>query len=65
MLLRFLHQRGLKARRQLQRHKRNVFKFKKLKKNKKYYVKARAVKVVGKTKYYGEWSKVKKIRIKK
>ena len=45
--------------------KRNVFKFKKLKKNKKYYVKARAVKVVGKTKYYGEWSKVKKIRIKK
>ena len=45
--------------------KRNVFKFKKLKKNKKYYVKARAVKVVGKTKYYGKWSKVKKIRIKK
>lgn len=45
--------------------KRNVFKFKKLKKNKKYYVKARAVKVVGKTKYYGKWSKVKKIKIKK
>ena len=34
-------------------------------KNKKYYVKARAVKGVGKTKYYGKWSKVKKIRIKK
>lgn len=45
--------------------KRNVFKFKKLKKNKKYYVKARAVKVVGKTKYYGKWSNVKKIRIKR
>ena len=45
--------------------KRNVFKFKKLKKNKKYYVKARAVKVVGKTKYYGEWSKVKRLELKK
>ena len=36
-----------------------------LRRTKSYYVKARAVKVVGKTKYYGKWSNVKKIRIKK
>ena len=29
-----------------------------------YYVKIRAYKKVGKTKYYGEWSKVKKVKIK-
>ena len=35
---------------------------------KTYYgkdIETKASKVVGKTKYYGEWSKVKKIRIKK
>ncbi len=29
-----------------------------------YYVKIRAYKKIGKTKYYGEWSKVKKVKIK-
>ena len=31
---------------------------------KTYYVKIRAYKKVGRTKYYGEWSKVRKVRIK-
>lgn len=31
---------------------------------KTYYVKVRAYKKVGKTKYYGEWGKVKKVKIK-
>ena len=38
---------------------------KKLKKSKKYYVKARVVQVIGKKKYYSGWTKPKKIRIKK
>ena len=35
-----------------------------LKINKKYYVKARAYKKIGKKKYYGKWSKVKNIMFK-
>ena len=31
---------------------------------KKYYVRVRAYKKVGKTKYYGEWSKVKAVKVK-
>lgn len=38
---------------------------KKIKNKKKLYVRARAMKVVDKKKYYGAWSKAKKIRIKK
>jgi hypothetical protein len=38
---------------------------KKLKKSKKYYVKARVVQVIGKKKYYSGWTKPKKIRMKK
>lgn len=38
---------------------------KKLKKTKKYYVKARAMKVVNGKKIYGKWSKAKKVKIKK
>lgn len=38
---------------------------KKLKKSKKYYVKARAVRVINGTKVYGKWSKAKKVKIKK
>lgn len=37
----------------------------KIKYKKKLYVRARAMKVVGKKKYYGNWSKAKKIKIKK
>lgn len=40
-------------------------KIKKLKKKKTYYFKVRAYKVSGKTKVYGAWSKVKKVKIKK
>lgn len=36
-----------------------------LKKGKKYYVRIRVYKTSGKTKYYSEWSKVKKVRISK
>lgn len=36
-----------------------------LKKGKTYYVKARAVKIVNGTRYYGSWSKVKKVVIRK
>lgn len=35
-----------------------------LKRNKTYYVKVRAYKTVGKTKYYGSWSKVKRVKVK-
>lgn len=38
--------------------KKEVAKVKKLKKSKKYYVKARAYKVVKKSKKYGAWSKI-------
>ena len=37
----------------------------KLKKGKKYYVRIRAYKKVGKAKYYSEWSAVKTVKIKK
>ena len=39
------------------------YKLKKLKKGKKYFVKVRACKVVGKVKYYGKWSKRKTIKL--
>lgn len=42
-----------------------VIKSKKLKKNKKYYVKARAFKKVNGVIYYGKWSKRKSIKVKK
>lgn len=42
-----------------------TIKINKLKKAKWYYVKARAVKVVNNKKNYGEWSKRKKVKIKK
>ena len=51
--------------------KRNVkkvkikVKSKKIKKRKKLYVRARAMKVVNGKKYYGKWSKVKKVKIRK
>ena len=35
-----------------------------LKSKKTYYVKIRSYKKVGKKKYYGAWSKVKKVKIK-
>ena len=48
---------------------KNVFKLKftlkKLKKNKKYYIKARAFKNVGASKIFGAWSKLKKVKFKK
>lgn len=40
------------------------YKLKKLKKGKKYFVKVRACRVVGKVKIYGKWSKRKSIRVK-
>ena len=40
------------------------FVVKKLKANKKYYVKARAYKVVNKAKVYGKWSAVKQVKNK-
>ncbi len=47
--------------------KKTIFtiKIKRLKKSKNYYVKARAIKVVNKKKYYGKWSNRKKVKIKK
>lgn len=42
-----------------------TLKSKKIKNKKKLYVRARAMKVVGKKKYYGDWSKPKKVKIKK
>lgn len=47
------------------RTKKVSYIIKKLKKGKKYYVKARAYKTVNKTRYYGKWSKIKKIKITK
>ena len=44
--------------------KKNSYVIKKLK-NKKYFVQVRAYKVVGKKKYYGAWSKVKSVKVKK
>ena len=41
--------------------KLTTFTLKKLKKNKKYYIKVRAVRKTGKTKVYGLWSKPKRI----
>jgi len=41
--------------------KLTTFTLKKLKKNKKYYIKVRAVRKTGKTKVYGLWSKSKRI----
>jgi hypothetical protein len=38
--------------------------FKKLKSKKTYYVKARAYKVVNGKKIYGNWSKIKKVKVK-
>ena len=38
---------------------------KKLKKNKKYYVRIRTYKTVGKQKYYSDWSKSVKVTTKK
>lgn len=45
--------------------KKATITIKKLKKNKRYYVRVRAYKVVGNSKVYGEWSAVKRIKIKK
>lgn len=45
--------------------KKITYKFKGLKKNKKYYVRARAYKTVNKVKVYGKWSSKKKIKMKK
>lgn len=42
-----------------------TIKSKKLKNKKKLYIRARAVKVVDGKKYYGKWSKAKKMKIKK
>lgn len=42
-----------------------TIKSKKIKNKKKLYVRARAIKVVNGVKYYGKWSKKKKIKIKK
>ena len=42
-----------------------TLKSKKIKNKKKLYVRARAMCVVNKKKYYGKWSKAKKIKIKK
>ena len=42
-----------------------TIKIKRLKKATKYYVKARAIKVVAGKKYYGKWSSRKKVKIKK
>ena len=44
--------------------KKNSYVIKKLK-NKKYFVQVRAYKIVGKKKYYGAWSKVKSVKVKK
>ena len=41
--------------------KLTTFTLKKLKKNKKYYIKVRAIRKTGKTKVYGLWSKIKRI----
>ena len=38
---------------------------KKLKKGKKYFVRIRTYKIIGNATYYSEWSKTKKIKIKK
>ncbi len=45
--------------------KKSVLTINKLKKNKTYYFKARAFVLDGKSKKYGAWSKVKRIKIKK
>ena len=45
--------------------KKTTVTLKKLDKNTKYYIKARAYKLVNKTKLYGKWSKVKTIKVKK
>lgn len=45
--------------------KKITYTIKKLSKNKKYYIKARAYRLVNKKKYYGSWSKVKKVIIRK
>ena len=45
--------------------KNTNYKIKKLKKRKKYYIKVRAYNLNGKTKVYGAFSKVKKVKIKK
>lgn len=44
---------------------KTTYKIKKLKKKKKYYIKVRAYNLNGKTKVYGAFSKVKKVKIKK
>ena len=41
------------------------FTVKKLKKKRTYYFRVRAYKLNGKTKVYGKWSKVKKVKVKK
>lgn len=45
--------------------KKTKYTIKKLKKKKTYYVRVRAYKLSGKTKIYGKWSTVKKIKVKK
>lgn len=45
--------------------KKVKFTIKKLKPNKKYYIKVRAYKIVRGKKYYGKWSKIRKIQFKK
>ena len=45
--------------------KNTNYKIKKLKKRKKYYIKVRAYNLNGKTKVYGAFSKVKKVKVKK
>lgn len=46
------------------RTKRVTYTVTKLSSKKTYYVKARAYKIIGNKKYFGPWSKVKKIRVK-
>ena len=53
-----------KAKKKLLKKNVNRYTLKKLKQNKTYYIQVRAYKVSGKKKYYGKWSKKKKIKIK-
>lgn len=45
--------------------KKLTYTVKRLKKNKKYYFKARAYRIVNNKRYYGNWGKVKKVTIRK
>lgn len=45
--------------------KKTKYTFRKLKKNKKYFVRVRGVAIVGKKYYYGKWSNKKSVKLKK